>query len=324
VSFIEPKNYYTSSAVYTVYTTDASASGTSSPLLLTGLTTNTSYNIFGNVVLDGTNAAAMTGNVMITTYGIINSFTVGTIASTSVVLSWTGTYSNVIIYYGTSSGSTTYNTGIKGGTTTTITGLTSGSTYYFNIYPYNSNGIVGTKYNTEVTNINTTIQNGSFLLPEKTASFTTILSVGENLTNDTTTVPYWTTTTTGRCSLIISRNGSAFYPSSGNPSYAQSLSMQLFTSTILITQSIYLFIGTYTLSFYGSYRKGYGTAATLTISIGSNTLVSTLSLTQSNWVLYTYSFTISSASINVLSLYATCSYGADSTINITGLNLNII
>jgi hypothetical protein len=149
IQFTVPKNTY-NSAVYTVYTTGATASGTSSPLLLTGLTANTSYDIYGNVVLDGTIAAAMTGNVMITTYGIINSFTVGTIASTSVVLSWTGIYSNVIIYYGTSSGSTTYNTGIIGGTTTTITGLTSGSTYYFNIYPYNSNGIVGTKY-TEVT-----------------------------------------------------------------------------------------------------------------------------------------------------------------------------
>jgi hypothetical protein len=66
IRFTVPKNTY-NSAVYTVYTTDASASGTSSPLLLTGLTANTNYNIYGNVVLDGTKTVAMTGNVMITT-----------------------------------------------------------------------------------------------------------------------------------------------------------------------------------------------------------------------------------------------------------------
>jgi hypothetical protein len=148
VSFIEPKNYYTSSAVYTVYTTDAAtANGTSSPLIISGLTANTSYNIFGNVVLDGTNAAAMTGNVMITTYGIINEVTTSAATTTTITLSITGLYSTYNLYYSSNSGSSysTFGTGFSS-STPQVTGLTTNVGYLFKLTPYNSTPVVGSNF----------------------------------------------------------------------------------------------------------------------------------------------------------------------------------
>jgi hypothetical protein len=81
-------------------------------------------------------------------YGDITSFVLETVTATSVAFTYAGTYTNVIIKYGTTSGSTTFSSTLSG-TSGSITELSPNTNYYFNIYPVNSSGGQGTSYGTE-------------------------------------------------------------------------------------------------------------------------------------------------------------------------------
>ena len=146
--------YYSvdSGSTYTYYDTSAT-----SLITVNGLTANQRYyfkitplnivNVSGTTVYI-TDASAVTS-------AYINSFNKSQTTQSSITLTWTGIYSNAVIYYGLTSGSTTNNvpinpasTDIGISNTTTISTLNAGTPYYFSIYPYNSISNLGTISNT--------------------------------------------------------------------------------------------------------------------------------------------------------------------------------
>jgi hypothetical protein len=279
VSFIEPKNYYTSSAVYTVYTTDASANGTSSPLIISGLTANTSYNIFGNVVLDGTNAAAMTGNVMITTYGIINTVTTSASTMTTITLSITGLYNTYNLYYSSNSGSSysTFGTGFSS-STPQVTGLTANTGYLFKLTPYNGASTVGrnfitsTKYYTlptiSVFSLNTT--NSTSVVFNINGYYTTALiyygtSSGSILNSSTVSTANSGVLTTCTVSGLIGNTTYYFNVYPVNSAEAQGSS----PTEVSVTTT-----GPYSITGSGSNTIDInGSTHTITFTSGSNTFI---------------------------------------------------
>lgn len=152
---------------------DGSSVGlTSKTLLLTGLTESTIYYFtLVPVSVAGIKGDSFLTNFTTTTPVSISSFSLGTITGNSVDFMYGGNYTNIIVKYGTASGSTTYSKSIMGSSTTTgtVTDLSASTPYYFNIYPINNTNIEGTKYITELTGTTTAYTPTPFenLLTEK-------------------------------------------------------------------------------------------------------------------------------------------------------------
>lgn len=142
---VSGSNYITSTGFFTTTAT------------ITGLTTNTVYYFkvvpFNNADVVG---ATFATELAASTNGTVSSFTLGSVTTSSVSFTYSGTYSSVRIYYGTVSGATVsggvYITSVGASTTTaTVTGLTAGNTYYFTAVPVNSTGNNGATFETELT-----------------------------------------------------------------------------------------------------------------------------------------------------------------------------
>ena len=145
------------STVSVEYSTDGSSYNTSgttstSPYTVSSLSANQRY-YFKLTPYNSNSAAGTTAYISdtnVVTLGYINTFTASNVDSSSVILNWTGVYSNASIYYGNISLGYSFNTTISSsstdiGTTNTkqIFDLSAGRQYYFTIYPYNSNSLLG-------------------------------------------------------------------------------------------------------------------------------------------------------------------------------------
>jgi hypothetical protein len=82
----------------------------------------------------------------------IDSFSVGTVTTSSITLAYAGSYSNVRIQYGLTAGSATTTLIVQGMNTTSavISGLTVNTQYFFRITPYDGLGALGTEDRTEL------------------------------------------------------------------------------------------------------------------------------------------------------------------------------
>jgi len=107
---------------------------------ITGLTANTPY-YFNITPYNSLNtSSSYYGEINTTTLANLTSFTTSQVNKNDITVNWTGTFSTVSIYYGTSSSSLTQYATSETGNSKIITGLTSKQIYYFDIKPYNSAG----------------------------------------------------------------------------------------------------------------------------------------------------------------------------------------
>jgi len=104
---------------------------------ITGLNANTSYTFYTYPINENGQESNTATNVTFTTPAIITSFTRGTQNVNDITVSYTGTFSKVSIFYGTTSNSYTTQIDNETGNSKTITGLSSNTPYYFNIKAYN-------------------------------------------------------------------------------------------------------------------------------------------------------------------------------------------
>jgi len=151
VVFTEPAVLGTGAITYTATSSPGSftASGASSPVVVTGLTNGTAYtftvtasNSFGSSTSGSSNSVTPAG-VPATPAAPTPSA-----GNTQVSLSWTAPSSNgdaitdYLVYYATSAGGTytLFSDTVSATTSVTVTGLTNGTNYYFKIRAVNSVG----------------------------------------------------------------------------------------------------------------------------------------------------------------------------------------
>jgi len=146
-SFDSYKIYYKTAAsdTYIYYDTSSSLTPT-----LRSLSPNTGYYIRLIPYSNTSDFYGSTIDIYSTTLAIITNFSINNVTENNILLNWTGTYSYVKIYYGTTSMSysnnvTSFNNSIN------ITGLTPNTTYYFNISPFNIVDISAGYYNEIIT-----------------------------------------------------------------------------------------------------------------------------------------------------------------------------
>lgn len=142
--------YSTDGTTYTPYGEYTTPTKTAS---VSGLTPNTQYyfKITPRNTADVSGSAVYVTDTSAVTLGYLSSLKSTGHTTNTITLSYSGIYEKLLIYYGTYSGSTEYNTTISNSSTstsntntTTIQSLNTGNTYYFTMYPYNKYGYYGT------------------------------------------------------------------------------------------------------------------------------------------------------------------------------------
>ena len=125
---------------YKVISSPSGITGTSStsPIVVSGLTPNTSYTFTVTATNNGGTSAASGASTAKVTLPNITSFTISSETTTSISLLWSGGYTSVTITRNGTAVSTN-NTG----TTFTNTGLTVNTPYTYVITPKNSGGVLG-------------------------------------------------------------------------------------------------------------------------------------------------------------------------------------
>ncbi len=151
VAFTEPSALGTGTPTYTATSSPGSftASGSSSPLVVAGLTNGTSYT-FTVTASNAFGSATSSPSSAVTPAGVpaTPSAPTPTAGNGQVSLSWTAPSNNgsaitdYLVYYSTSSGGsyTLFSDGTSTGTTATVTGLSNGTAYYFKIRAVNDVG----------------------------------------------------------------------------------------------------------------------------------------------------------------------------------------
>lgn len=80
------------------------------------------------------------------TLGHISALSASVVDNSSIILSWSGSYNSVAIFYGNTKTNTSYNTTILSTATpntTQLYDLSTGTQYYFNVFPYNIYSSIG-------------------------------------------------------------------------------------------------------------------------------------------------------------------------------------
>ena len=284
------------SSVYVYYSTDGSTytsagSTSSSSMKVAFLSANTQY-YFKLVPYNSSGTAGTTqyiSGTSATTLGYIASLIASTGTPSTVTLSYSGIYSSARIYYGTTSGLTTNYVDITTSSTSTgttnsldIGSLTSNSTYYFTMYPYNSNNVVGTSYVVSaipVTYLDTTKLKFAFSVRLLISTYTEAV-IQIRRSSDSTTQDFYTDSTqsylttgsggtgTSYSSWIGSSTGyiTKWYDQSGQGNHATN-------STAGSTQPL-LYYNSTTGKYITSWNTTNSTKLTLTSSSQPNTVFS--------------------------------------------------
>jgi hypothetical protein len=306
---------------YTVTSTPGSltGTGTSSPIIVTGLTSlNTVYTFRVTATNSGGTSALSSASNSITTKPGPPSIT--TDASSIILLDASSVNVNVTAPSGTGTISSYTVTSTPGGFTGTstssvvsITGLTSTTTYTFTATATNTGGTSSaSSASNSVTLSNTLfvpITNQEFKIPLTTAGTATFNhSSGAGyytpFAYNTTAFTGWNTTGTSTLTTVYSASGITPFSGTVSPSIAdQYLATQLGanSSSETISQDITISsTGTYTVKFYARSRSGYG-ASLVTVSLNGSSLVFTPITT---WILYAFTTTVATTGPYTLSFVA--------------------
>jgi len=213
----------------------------------------------------------------------------------------------------------------------TITGLTLGTSYALYMYPYNflerigapTLKVVSTLSNTIPINVSTPIANNNFSNP----------TVSVNSYTRSTPTSWSSNTSTD---IYIIRGIQYYYPvpsPSGISQYV-SLTATAYFGSKYISQNITLSPNSYTLSFYcapGGYEnnnvKLYYNTCSLKVTIGAQTLVSTLKFSTSTsssdniFTLFSYNFSIVTTDLYNLNFTVSNTSNQSSSMSITGVNI---